>query len=212
MKQAAVAGVLAASIAVVLFPPPAASQNPPAPTPPVNAERVEIGAAQNAAGHTVNYRIRLLPLASFPDLPEPVAAELARRQCMIPQSFEAKQPENILHGAFQSRGSSDWAALCSAAGTTTLYVFFAGQFQAPVSLRVQADAAWLGAEPGSSVFGSAWGIAVRTPADLRASGQLRHTVAIDHDAIDDARLELSTTVHYYQAGKWISLNASDSSD
>lgn len=205
MNRTAVAGVLAGCIAALLSQPTAAGQN-------LNAERVETGTAQNAAGNTISYRIRLLPVTSFPDLPEAVAAELARRQCMIPQSFEAKQPENIIHGAFRAPGSSDWATLCSAAGTTTLLVFFSGQFQSPTSLRTQPDSAWLGADPGSSVFGSAWGIAVRTAAELRDSPQLRRAAPFDHDAIDDAHLERSMTIHYYQAGKWIHLTPGDSSD
>lgn len=211
MNRTAVAGVLAGWMAALLsqFPAPssAVSQNLPA-----NTERVETGTAETAAGSAIGYRIRLLPVTSFPDLPEGVAAELTRRQCMIPQSFEARQPENIIHGAFRAPGSSDWAALCSTAGATTLYVFFAGQFQAPIALRAQPDSAWLGAEPGSPVFGSAWGIAVRTLSGLRATRQLHHGIPFDHDAIDDARLERSLVVHYYQAGKWIHLNPSDNSD
>jgi len=205
MNRAAVAGVLAGCITAVLSQATAAGQNP-------NAEHLETGSAQNAAGNTVSYRIRLLPVASFPDLPGGVAAELARRQCMIPQSFEAKQPENIIHGAFRAPGSSDWAALCSSAGATTLLVFFAGQLQSPVSLRTQPDSVWLGAEPGSSLFGSAWGIAVRPAAELRDAPQFRHAAPFDHDAIDDARLERSLTIHYYQSGKWIHLSPGDSSD
>jgi hypothetical protein len=205
MNRAAGAGVLAGCIAALLSQPTTAGQN-------LNAERLETGTAQNSAGNTVSYRIRLLPVTSFPDLPEEVATELGHRQCMIPQSFEAKQPENVIHGAFRASGSSDWAVLCSAAGTTSLYVFFAGQFQSPISLRTQPDSAWLGAEPGSSIFGSAWGIAVRTAAELRDSPQLRRAAPFDHDAIDDARLERSVTIHYYQAGKWTHLNPGDSSD
>jgi hypothetical protein len=131
---------------------------------------------------------------------------------MIPQSFEAKQPENVIHGAFRAPGSSDWAALCSSQGTTTLYVFFAGQFESPIALRSQSDSAWLEAEPGSSIYGSSWGIAVRSAAELRASPQLHRGATLDHDAIDDARLERSLVVHYYQAGRWLDLNRSDGSD
>jgi len=184
---------------------PPAAQNSPA-----NAERIESGEVHAANGEAIAYRIRLLPIASFPDLPTPVAAELGRRQCMIPQSFEARQPENVIHGSFHATGSGDWAALCSSAGSTTLYVFFAGEFESPVALRSQPDFAWLGREPGSSVSGSSWGIAVRSAAELRASPELRHAATIDHDAIDDARLERSTTVRYYRAGKWIALNGVDS--
>ncbi|MGB9030028.1 MAG: hypothetical protein WCC27_07915 [Acidobacteriaceae bacterium] len=210
MNSAAVAGFLAGLFLAPwqIAPPNAQLTQPPLP----NSERVESGLGQSPDGNTITYRIRLLPVSSFPDLPPLVAADLSRRQCMIPQSFEAKQPENVIHGAFHAPGTSDWAALCSSAGTTTLYVFFAGQFDTPLALRSQPDSSWLGAEPGSAIFGSAWGIAVRPAPELRATPQLRHAAAIDHDAIDDARLERSLVIHFYQAGKWLNLNRSDGSD
>jgi hypothetical protein len=178
-------------------------------TSPPSAERIESGQLESPGGDVLHYRIRLLPLASFPGLPVPVVAQLSRRDCMIPQSFEAQQPENVVHGAFRAPGSIDWAALCSASGSTTLYVFFAGQLDAPVALRSQPDTAWLGAEPGSSVFGSAWGIATLSVPELRASLHLRQPVPLDHDAIDDARLERSDVIHYFQDGKWLNLRAAN---
>ncbi|HUB18774.1 MAG TPA: hypothetical protein VL990_09080 [Acidobacteriaceae bacterium] len=178
----------------------------------VNAERVENGEGLSADGAHVPYRIRLLPIASFPDLPPPVAEQLRLHHCMIPQSFEAQTPENVIHGAFRAPGSRDWAALCSSQEATTLYVFFAGQFDAPLALHTQPDSAWLGAEPGASIYGSAWGIAVRSAAELRASPELRRGMNIDHDAIDDARLERSLAVRYFENGRWINLNHRDGSD
>jgi hypothetical protein len=219
MNSGAVAGVLAGLLLGPLQnPPPPAPPDPPSrqePTfqaPILNTERIESGELRSATGETIAYRIRLLPIASFPGLPTPVAQVLMRRQCMIPQSFEAKQPENVIHGSFRAPGSNDWAALCSLQGTTTLYVFFAGQFESPLALRSQADSTWLEAAPGDTILGSSWGIAVRSAAELRASPQLHHGATLDHDAIDDARLERSLIVHYYQAGRWLDLNHSDGSD
>jgi len=209
MNRTAVAGLLAGLL--VTSWPIASPASPPAQFPTAG-ERIESGEARNSEGGLIHYRIRLLPLASFPELPAPVVSELSRRQCMIPQSFEAQQPENVIHGSFHAPGSSDWAALCSSSGATTLYVFFGGQLDAPIALRAQPDDAWLGAEPGSSVFGSSWGIALRPLTELRASRAIRHAAPIDHDAIDDARLEHSLVVHYFQNGKWLILNPGDTSD
>jgi hypothetical protein len=181
----------------------AASPNPT--TAFTNTEQIEQGQLQSRGGDVISYRIRLLPVASFPDLPPAIAAQLRNRRCMIPQTFEAQAPENVIQGAFRAPGSSDWAVLCSVAGTTTLYVFLAGQFDAPVALRSQPDTAWLDADPGSSTFGSAWGIAVRTATNLRASHQLHGTAVFDHDGIEDARLEHSSTVRYCQDGRWLAL-------
>lgn len=205
MNPAVMAGMLAG---LLLLPGQNGSPVPSA-SASTNSERIESGQITSAAGAPVAYRIRLLPLSSFPALPAEVASQLGRRRCMIPQTFEAKQPENVIHGAFEAPGSSDWAALCSAEGTTTLYVFFAGQFNDPTALRSQPDTAWLGADPGDSAMGSAWGIALRTADQLRSSPDLRRVLTIDHDAIDDARLERTLTIHYYQAGKWLTVTTGE---
>lgn len=205
MNLVAVAVLLAGVLAAIGQPVPQVSSAPSSGF----AERVESGQVDSPSGKRASYRIRLLPLSSFPALPTEVAAQLSRRGCMIPQSYEAMQPENVIHGAFHAAGSSDWAALCSVEGTTTLYVFFAGQFGDPTALRSQPDTTWLGADPGQSVLGSAWGIATRTADQLRASPELRRLLAIDHDAIDDAQLEQAMTVRYYDGRKWLAVTTGD---
>lgn len=172
---------------------------------PSDTEQIEQGKLQLRGGSVIPYRIRLLPVSSFPSLPREVVAQLRSRRCMIPQTFEAQAPENVVEGAFRAPGSSDWAVLCSVDGSTTLYVFLAGQFAAPLALRSQPDTAWLGADPGSDLFSSAWGIAVRSAADLRATRQLHGAAVFDHDGIEDARLEHSATVRYCQNGRWLAL-------
>lgn len=181
--------------------PAAAPPSAPAQNPLPNTERIEAGQIESPSA-VLHYRIRLLPPASFPELPPPVAEQLASRQCMIPQSFEAKQPENVIRGSFRAPGSDDWAALCSVAGSTTLYVFFSSRFERPEALRSQPDTAWLGAEPGSSVYGFGWGISTLSAGQLRSFPALRHAASLDHDAIDDARLERFDTIRYYQSGQW----------
>lgn len=203
MTRLAAAGLLAGLLAGSV----AAAQSRPASS--ASLERVESGQIRSADGDALNYRIRLLPVESFPALPAAVADWLRRRGCMIPQTFEAQQPENVVQGAFRAPDSQDWAALCSVDGRTTLYVFLAGHFSAPVPLRSQPDLLWLGHEPGSSVYGSAWGISTRTVDDLRASPQIRPAFLIDHDAIEDADLERSLTLRYLQGGAWQVLFSED---
>jgi len=164
------------------------------------SEQIEAGRARLPSGAEIVYRIRLLPLASFPSLPAPIANQLQQRNCMIPQTYEARQPENVIHGAFEKKGSEDWAVLCSMNGATTLYVFFQSQPGEPIVLRHQSDAEWLGAEE-IGAYGSAWGISASKPSQIRAArpGGL---AAIDHDGIDDAYLERSSTIHYFRGGQW----------
>ncbi|HEY3743961.1 MAG TPA: hypothetical protein VGL53_29155 [Bryobacteraceae bacterium] len=157
-----------------------------------------------AAGpHTFlrHYKIRLLPVSSFPQLPKPVAQELTDRGCMIPQTYEAREPENVIHGSFEKKGSDDWATLCSIRGVTTLYVFFQSNLTVPIPLRHQPDSQWLGVE-WSLDYGSAWGIAARAARLLPASTHA------DHDGIEDAFIEKSSTIYYFQEGRWTTLDGS----
>ncbi|MGB6830098.1 MAG: hypothetical protein WBE41_18775, partial [Terracidiphilus sp.] len=65
-----------------------------------------IDAFSNSGTVTVNgqprqYMVEHLPASSFPALPAGVAAELNRRGCLIPQTYEAHGPENVIHGSFR---------------------------------------------------------------------------------------------------------------
>src|ERR1035437_11192042 len=85
-------------------------------------------------GQSTPSRIRRLPISSFPDLPDEVAELLNRRACLIPQTYEARQPENVVHASLERAGSSDWAVLCSTRGTVSLLVFFGSTPDSPTEL------------------------------------------------------------------------------
>jgi hypothetical protein len=136
-----------------------------------------------------------MPVSSFPHLPAVVAQQLDARGCMIPQTYEARAPENVISGSFEKKGSSDWAALCSVHGISTLYVFFASDLAHPIALRSQPDTLWLGREWGED-YGSAWGIATHPARLMRPRDQA------DHDGIEDAFVEQSRVVHYFRDGHW----------
>lgn len=169
--------------------------------PPPQSEQHETGTASVPGNPNVHYTIRLLPVSSFPQLPAPVAAQLVRMGCMVPQTFEAHEPENVITGAFQKPGSSDWAALCSVKGVTTLYVFFQSDFSHPIALRSQPDNKWLGIE-WSQDYGSAWGISTMPYSVMPRTEQA------DHDGIEDAYVGQSSVVHYFQNGQWTTLDSS----
>jgi len=174
------------------------------------AEQMETGQTHLANGKEITYRIRLLPLASFPELPPAISAQLVQRHCLIPQTYQAKRPENVIHGAFIEKGSDDWAALCSQDGTTTLYVISGNQPTAPIALRSQKNSEWLGTRYSASPnYGSAWGIALRKPSEIRFNDKHQLRAAADHDGIEDAFLEKSSTIHYCEDGNWIILDASN---
>jgi len=177
---------------------------------PPRTEQVETGFATIAGHPNTRYSIRLLPVSSFPQLPLPVTQQLERLGCMIPQTYEARAPENVISGSFEKKGSSDWAALCSVKGhtsprgafrSTTLYVFFQSDYTHPIALRSQPDTLWLGKEWGAD-YGSAWGIAAYPARLMRPRDQY------DHDGIEDAFVEQSRVVHYFRDGHWTKMEGS----
>lgn len=166
----------------------------------MQVEQDETGVASFDGNPSVPYKIRLLPVSSFPQLPRVVAQQLDRKGCMIPQSFEAHEPENVITGSFEKAGSSDWAALCSVKGVTTLYVFFQSNLAHPVALRSQPDNKWLGIS-WSREYGSAWGISTM-PATV-----LPRTDEVDHDGIEDSFVGQSSVVRYFRNGQWTTLDS-----
>ncbi|MFT4112831.1 hypothetical protein [Silvibacterium sp.] len=163
-------------------------------------EQIETGHTQLADGREVAYRIRLMPLDAYPQLPPAVVKTLEQRECMVPQTYEARQPENVIQGSFEKQGSSDWAVLCSAGGNTTLLVFFGSHPGVAMALRRQSDALWLGSELVGQ-YGSAWGISV-APASQVTAAMGKGSPLADHSGITDANVERSSTVHYFHDGKW----------
>jgi hypothetical protein len=204
MTRGAVTVAVAALMTAAVAPALALAQSDPG-----ASEQIETGRVRISSGTEVVYRIRLLPLSSFPALPSAVVEQLEQRKCMVPQTYEAKAPENVVHAALERKGSSDWAVLCSVNAATTLYVFFQSQPGSPIALRKQRDTEWLGSVV-LGAYGSAWGIARRTPSQIRqARGSAASRLDVDHDGIEDAFIERSSTTHYFQDGSWITLENSN---
>jgi len=147
-------------------------------------------------------------------LPAAVAAELNRRGCLIPQTYEAHGPENVIHGSFKRAGEKDWAALCSVHGTVSLLVFFDGTEASPEVLLSAAETARLGPTPASGLLGMLafdWGIDVATPETVHeAQSQMRRRPArLDHDAIADANVDGPTIYRFYTGNAWKMIETSD---
>jgi hypothetical protein len=158
-------------------------------------------------GEQVAYRIRRLPVSSFPDLPEPIAAQLEQRGCLIPQTWQSHRPENVVHASFESSGSSDWAVLCSAQGTVSLLVFFGSALQNPITLASTQETERLQPHGANGTLGFNWGIDSATPRQMHdAQAGLQHRPpAPDHDALADSTLERRTVYHFYAHSAWMLL-------
>jgi hypothetical protein len=152
-----------------------------------------------------------LPVSSFPEVPAALAELLNQRGCLIPQTYQAHRPENVIHASLERAGSSDWAVLCSAQGTVSLLVFFAS---APAQLEVLAAAPEterLQAHDASGVLGFNWGIDPASPARIRdaQTGMAHRPPRLDHDAVADSVVEHRTIYHFYLRSVWTVLEMPD---
>jgi hypothetical protein len=156
-------------------------------------------------GHTVGYRIRNLPVSSFPDLPQPVVGALTARSCLIPQTYEAHRPENVIHGSFEHSGSSDWAVLCSTKGKVSLLVFFAsGSAAEPIVLATASNTERLQPHDPTGQLGFDWGIDPASPHRVHdaQAGMTHRPATLDHDCLIDSILDGKTVYRLYRNGAW----------
>jgi hypothetical protein len=162
-------------------------------------------------GHATPYLIRRLPISSFPNLPPVIQEQLDRRGCLVPQSYEARQPENVVHASLEHPGSSDWAVLCSAQGTVSLLVFFGGRSSQPFTLASSPETERLQSHGSSGVLGFNWAVDPGSPQDVHdAQLGMRHPPPrLDHDALADTLVDRHTVYHYFLNGAWIVLETQD---
>ncbi len=163
------------------------------------------------AGHMLAYLIHRLPVSSFPELPQATAAVLSQRGCMIPQTYEAHRPENVVHGSLERAGSTDWAVLCATHGTVTLLVFFGSAPGAAMELASAPETERLQAHDPTGVLGFNWGIDPATPMDVHEAqaGMSPRPARVDHDALADSIIEHRTIYHFYQKNTWTLLDTSE---
>jgi hypothetical protein len=156
-------------------------------------------------GRDVAYRIRNLPINAFPELPAPIIETLTARGCVIPQTYQAKRPENVIHASFERPGSQDWAVLCSAQDKVSLLVFFASASASkPTVLASVEKTVRLQSHDASGELGFDWGIDPATPRQVHdAEASLPHRPPLpDHDCVADSIIDRRTVYHHYQDGSW----------
>jgi len=154
-------------------------------------------------GHPTPYVIRHLPVNAFPQLPPGIQDALTRRGCLIPQTYEAYQPENVVHASLERHGSSDWAVLCSVNGTVSLLVFFASGGD-PMVLATAAETDRLQAHGSDKALGFNWAIDPASPETMHDAqlGMNRPPPRLDHDALADSTIDQKTIYHLYTNGAW----------
>ena len=155
-------------------------------------------------GRSTPYLIRRLPVSSFPDLPTPVQQVLNQRGCLIPQTYEAHQPENVVAARFERPGSLDWAVLCSVQGTVSLLVYFSSNPNQPFVLASAPETQRLQVHGASGILGFNCGIDPASPNQVhQAQSGLAHRPAwVDHDAISDSVIDHRSIYHFYEKNAW----------
>jgi hypothetical protein len=163
------------------------------------------------AGRSTPFLIRHLPVSSFPELPASIADTLDRRGCLIPQTYEAHHPENVVHASLERAGSSDWAVLCAAEGTVSLLVFFDASAAPPLLLASAPETERLQTHDPSGVLGFNWGIDPATPEQVRVARMAmeHHPPRLDHDALADSVVDHRTVYHFYAKSVWTLLAMPD---
>jgi hypothetical protein len=162
-------------------------------------------------GRETPYQVRHLPVSSFPVLPAAIAAQLNQRDCLIPQTYQAHAPENVIHASLRQAGETDWAVLCSVRGSVSLLVFFGDAYQSPEVVRtaMETDRLELNTVTGKLEF--AWGIDRASPERIRdaQAGMRRRPARLDHDAIADVVIDRETVYRFYTGSGWTLLDTQD---
>jgi hypothetical protein len=169
-----------------------------------NTVPTELSGSINVDGQVTSYRIHLLPINSFPSLPQAVAEQLTQRNCMIPQTYEAHMPENVVHASLERTNSSDWAVLCSTQGAVSLLIFFGSNGAHPSVLATSSATDHLQAHDPTGVLGFNWGIDPASPERIHQAqyGLKKRLPLLDHDALADSTIDHRILYHFYSKSAW----------
>lgn len=146
-------------------------------------------------------RIVRLESSAFTQLPQHIVAELKAQGCTIPQisqMYGERRPHNVISGSFAAHGQTDWAALCSKDGSSSIRIFWGGPAHCPEEIPGSRDRNWL---------------QVIAPGKIGYSRFLRVSAVqpppIDYDGIQDIFVQRGAVTHYCDHGKWIELSDTD---
>lgn len=156
-------------------------------------------------GKMTPYLIRNLPVSSFPNMSPAVATSLNTMGCLIPQTYEAHRPENVVHASLERPGSDDWAVLCAVQGKVSLLIFFGGSpADKPIILKAFTETDRLQPHGGNGQLGFNWGIDPASPEKVREAqaGMKHRPPMLDHDCVADTILDRKTVYRFYRNSAW----------
>lgn len=144
------------------------------------------------------WRVRVLPTASFPDLPAAVRSRLDARHCMVPQSYQAHRVENVVHGNLYASGRADWAALCAADGEVTLLAFDGGTPQELMRTPIEDTVGFTG--KSREPYGFALALDAIPPQRVR---QFAHNNSSGLDALELSIVDGNSVIHQWDGSHWV---------
>lgn len=154
--------------------------------------------------------VRLEPSA-FPGAPRAVRDSLAAMGCRVPQSYEYREPHNVVRGRFAVAGQTDWAALCSRGGESGVVLFWGGPARCPSVLPPSPDLDWVqGMGPEGNVYSQV--IGARDPDAIRRLAEAfdgPEPPPLDHDGLSIAFAGKASEILYCHEGRWIALQGMD---
>ena len=147
--------------------------------------------------------------SALPGIPPALRAELDRRGCTVPQSHRG---ENVIQGHFAAPGQTDWAALCSSRGWSTILVYWGGAAQCPPELRRAPDLNYQTRVGEHTAFTRSIHTTARYQVHDAAGRPVlpERFVNLEHEAIEDLNEGWGSTVWSCQGGKWIEFPGSGS--
>lgn len=146
------------------------------------------------------WRIRALPLASFPEMPAVMHAQMETRHCMIPQSYEAHRPENLVHGSFYALDKTDWAALCLSEGDVSLLIYRSGAAELVELMRVRLEDTVGTTGKPREPFGFYLAIDAVPPRRVR---QFVRSNPSTLDSIEVSIVDGNSVIHQWNGEAWI---------
>jgi hypothetical protein len=196
---AALAVLLTAGLAAAQQNEKAAQQN----------ENVERGQLTGRDGLVHPFTVARLAPAAFPGLPGAVREELARRECLVPQTSAAKQPENVISGKYRDGSTTDWAVLCSREGYSSVLVFWSGAAQSVEEFARQKDTDSMQVSRSNDFYEYSRRITTAPPERVRKRKENRKLGPFEHDGIDDAFVGKGSTIYYFRQGRWQELQGGE---
>lgn len=165
------------------------------------------------AAEAINFynadEIKRLPPNAY-KIPTELLTELQQQGCTIPQADLQGGPNNVIKGQFAKKGQTDWAALCSKEGFSSILIHWGGAANCPSEIGRAEDSGYLQGI-GDGEVGFSRQIRVVNQKAILSYGRYNgdKLPAITHQGIEDAFLDKASGILYCHEGQWLGIAGAD---